>query len=127
MRTILQFLEYPFYYVFGPLTESGSVDLTASLFSILLWWSIFFGTSYWIENLITRKILKSEKLPAVKIKKAVFRANLYSYTFLLLLNFIFIFRIPQSNSNIIVPVLALQRPGFWAAFLFLDLIKAYNT
>ena len=91
MRTILQFLEYPFYYVFGPLTESASVDLTASLFSILLWWSIFFGTSYWIENLITRKILKSEKLPAVKIKKAVFRANLYSYTFLLLLNFIFIF------------------------------------
>ena len=80
-RKVLQF-------VLGPLTETTPVDLAAALFSILLWWSILFGTSYWIENLITRKILKSEKLPAVNIKKAAFRANLHSYTFLLLLNFI---------------------------------------
>ena len=52
--------------------------------SMLLWWVIFFGTSYWIEKWVTKIILRQQNLTSLDINRAVFRANLCSYGMLFL-------------------------------------------
>jgi hypothetical protein len=54
--------------------------------SMLLWWVIFFGTSYWIEKWVTKIILRQQNLPSLDINRAVFRANLCSYGMLFVSN-----------------------------------------
>ena len=72
------------FFVFLP--EMTKTHYLKNAFFTLLWWGIFFAMSYWVEMNVTSKRLETYQISPENLKKAVFKANIYSYALLFFLH-----------------------------------------